>query len=996
MSLLDAAGDLKFDIARDHEEDDEASAEVRKKAEELQQAVANGFDDLEGLSDDYDEDLSADQYFKPPGLIGYGGATSTPITEGQGYMRQAFPSPDYVVAGHQNMPSSGQQHDGYTQSYTNGLALGGHGLHGQGIGDEFNGGSNGPVRQNLAVAHGGLQPSPLQAKSLEEMDEYIQLQVLYKARTREVERLQLDLENLKESSRAEVCSLQDQVASLQASVQRYLENYNEASQALASKTSENAELSVKLVTLQSQLEAEAKSGDENVQKMRVAEATIKMLQEQISELSGSSSLVRLKRDYEQLLQTQKLKHQDELYGLHEKIDQLTRSLAAKAEEMQLCKARFEERERQFEARLLEKADTINQLTQSLTNSQKQCHQFLENSTSADSRQLLQQFQLLQEERGKERQKLKRLEEGVDDLYRLLIMPKASLAARNPELSKSDESLAARSSTRSAHEDPESKVHLCQREVGHLRSEVLRARDSLSLADRDLGELRRKLEMTENEVARLQEKLQGRDGSETESQFQDLKDELTRQVQTLENKLCQTEAAYERLKFQEKQLLLEKEMVIRSCAEDKAQAIDTCKNSILEMHHGAMKRLREELLSLSEREKEQITREYEARIQDLNSNYSSLQQTINDVKELYVRSCEEKRQLEAHVKELASREENVKQDVEQKLHHEFRGVLQKARPVWEGEMVKKFREELERERQRWRHEFDQEKQADLLALREQLAREQCRQHHSDKVDKDFEEVEALIRQKGQEIGQLKEVASQLQAQVEGKDAELRQALAMASERESRLKQKLVKFHRKLQQSDRECKEQLLAQEKQHADKLATLQAQLQRLHIQPCEGDSSSAQKNMIDMMDKWSGWFVDCLDKVYKDICSYTDQAAKAKSCEMRQLLLGYHQYLLTQPRSLPQQQEQSPCGDENIPPRQASTPPLQRLPQPRPRTTPPERLFTGKPGQATSVPAFRPVWSAKEPTTAKPHLKPLELDLSGVSDGSVFLSPPAPVVKTS
>lgn len=961
MSLLDAAGDLKFDIARDHEEDDEASAEVRKKAEELQQAVANGFDDLEGLSDDDDEDLSADQYFKPPGLIGYGGATSTPITEVQTYMRQHFPSPQYVVASHQDVPSDARR-DVYTGSCTNGLGLGGRGLHGQaGIGDEFNGGSNG-VHQNLAAAHGALQQSHPQAKSLDEMDEYIQLQVLYKARTREVERLQLDLENLKESSRAEICSLQDQVASLQASVQRYLENYNEASQALASKTSENAELSVKLVTLQSQLEAEAKSRDENLQKMRVAEATIKMLQEQISELNGSSSLVRLKRDYEQLLQTQKHKHQDELYNLHEKIDELSRSLAAKAEEMQLCKARFEERERQFEARLLEKADTINQLTQSLTNSQKQCHQFLESSTSADSRQLLQQFQLLQEERGKERQKLKRLEEGIDDLHRLLLMPKASLATRNPELSKSDESLAARSSTRSAREDAESKVRLCQREVGHLRSEVLRARDGLSLADRDLGELQRKLEMTENEVARLQEKLQGRDGSETESQFQDLKDELTRQVQTLENKLCQTEAAYERLKFQEKQLLLEKEMVIRSCAEDKAQAIDTCKNSILEMHHGAMKRLREELLSLSEREKEQITREYEARIQDLNSNYSSLQQTINDVKELYIRSCEEKRQLEAHIKELVSREKNVKQDVEQKLHHEFRGVLQKARPVWEGEMIKEFKEQLEQERQRWRQEFDKEKQAELLAVKEQLTRE-CKQHHSEKV------------------------ASRLQVQAEEKDAELR----LASERESRLKQKLLKFHKKLLQSDRERKEQLLAQEKQHADKLATLQAQLRHLHIQPCEGDST--QKNMIDMMDKWSGWFVDCLDRVYKDICSYTDQAAKAKSCEMRQLLLGYHQYLLTQPPS--PQQEPSPCSDENIPPRQAATPPLQRLPQPRPRTTPPERLFTGKPGQATTVPAFHPVRSAKEPA-AKPQFKPLELDLSGVSDGSVFLSPPAPVVKTS
>ncbi|XP_065307447.1 centrosomal protein of 152 kDa-like [Dermacentor albipictus] len=988
MSLLGAADDLKFDI--NHDEEDEASAEVRKKAEELQQAVANGFDDLEGLSDDDDEDLSTDQYFKPPGVIGYGGTTSTPNQEGQNFVKQPFATPHYAMGIHQNVPGAHvPKLNMYADNYANGLDLGSPTLHGHGMGDGLNGGSNG-IHQNSSAPLNGQHPTHPHGTALtNEADDYVQLEVMYKARTREVERLKFELENLRESSRAEITSLQDQVTTLQANAKMYMENWNQANQALANKTTENAELSVKLSTVQNQLEIEAKSKDELMEKMKVAEATIKMLQEQVSELSSSDGLVLLKRDYENLLQTQKQKHQDELYSMHQKIDELSRNLAAKGDELRICKARFEERERQFEARLLEKADTINQLTQSLSSSQKQCQQFLENSTPHDSRKLLEQFQVLQEERGKERQRLKRLEEGVDDLYQLLV-PKANMALCNPELSKSDDSLAARSLNRPTSEDAMLKVRLCCREVGHLRSEVLRARDGLSHADQELDELRRKLEMAENELARLQDKLQGRDGSETESQFQDMKDELTRQVQTLEAKLCQAEAACEQLKLQERQLLFEREALLRSCAEDKAQAIDMCKNSILEMHHSAMKRLREELLSLSEREKEQVAHEYEARIQELNSNYSTLQQTINDVKELYIRSCEEKRSLEAQIQELTNRERNVKQDTEQRLHKEFKEVLQKARPVWEEEMMKDFKQQLEQERQRWRKEFDAEKQVELAELTERLARE-YEQRHSQKAEKDAEkQKEAFIHKTDQQIDHWKEVVSKLQTQIEEKDAELQQALSASVEKESRLKQKLLKFQKKLQQVERESKEQLLAQERQHADKLATLNTQLQQLHIQPHDGLTSGTQKSMVELMDKWSGWFIDCLDKVYKDICSYTEQAEKAKSCEMRQLLRGYHEYLLTQ---APFQQGQL-HSNENIPPRMAATPPLQRL-QPQPRTTPPERLFTRKSEHAREMfPSRLASRSAKE-AMVKSHSKPLDLNLSEVSDGSVFLPPPSPI-KTS
>lgn len=102
----------------------------------------------------------------------------------------------------------------------------------------------------------------------------------------------------------------------------------------------------------------------------------------------------------------------------------------------------------------------------------------------------------------------------------------------------------------------------------------------------------------NEVALLQDKLQVRDGSETESQFQELRDELQRQVrvifpsgapsacrncmetnckvvclQLLEEKLLRTETAYQEIKQRERILTLEKDAILKSCGEEKMQAVE---------------------------------------------------------------------------------------------------------------------------------------------------------------------------------------------------------------------------------------------------------------------------------------------------------------------------------------------------------------------------------------------------------------------------------------
>ncbi|KAG0439718.1 hypothetical protein HPB47_016553, partial [Ixodes persulcatus] len=325
LSVLDEASNLNFDIARGDEEE-EALAEVRKKAEELQEAVENGFDDLLGLSDDEDEDLSTDQFFKPPHMgygvttstpnvqaqMGYGITTSTPNTQAQNYTRPHFTTPGYIMSPHAH-GNGVALHEPAARDFANGMGtpFQSSDEYGQDAVDSYCGGGDvgnkaPAVPFNLPAAQQLPQePAPHQS------DDYIQLQVMYKARLREVEKLSSELESLKQSSRVEISSLNAQLASLQAQEKLLADNFNQARQALAEKASETTSLSVKVVTLESQLEIETKLNQEMA-------------------------------------------------------------------EVQTCKERTSEREKWFEAQLLEKASVINQLTESLNKSQKQCQLFLEN------------------------------------------------------------------------------------------------------------------------------------------------------------------------------------------------------------------------------------------------------------------------------------------------------------------------------------------------------------------------------------------------------------------------------------------------------------------------------------------------------------------------------------------------------------------------------------------------------------------------------------------
>lgn len=1008
ISLLnEKIAGLDFNI--DHQQDAvEDLEEVRKKAEELQQAVANEFDDLVGFSDedDYGDGTATEEsgFLQAP-QMGFVGATSTPITEAQNCQKAPFQAgPGYTMATvrstHHVMTNgmsagaciengllkaadrvdSGQMSGGNSSPYGNHCSHNDPTARFDGGGDTGNFFGLGPPDEHELLYRN------------EHSDQYVQLQVMYKARMRELERVAMELENLKQSTRLEITSLQEDLSAARAQQEHLLENLNQARQVIVDKTSECAELSVKVSTLENQLEVERNAKEENVHKMRVAESTIKMLQEQLSELNRSDSLVHIKRDYDNLIRNMKEKHQEELFDMKQQTAQLSKKLGSKVEEVQRLKKSLEEQEKLFEAKLLEKSDTINRLTHSLNISQKQCQVILENGPSKEKDQFVLQLKMLEEDRIAEYEKIKFLEEELAGLQKLFRSTPSQ--DRNPS-SLPYEHASCRSTANCKMKldvnEAVFMIKMCRQEVARLQAEFENTSRALQAAGQELEELRKKSRISEDEVARLQEKLQGRDGSETESQFQDVKsDELVRKIKSLEEKMRELDVSYQRAKQEEANLRTERETLLYTCATEKAQAVEVCKDSILEMHHAAMKRLREELLSLSEQEKFHLAQEYEARIKDLNSNYQSLQQTIDDVKELYIRSCEEKHELEERIQQLMSERETVEKVIEGRLREEFKEVLQRVRPVWENEMMKSFQERLQEE---------------IRMLKEQWATE-----HEAEIDRRVSCAEESLGRKFQEEHSRK--VEELSEELKKAKANLDEQAQAFSGRESQLKCKLVKFQKKLQKVEKQHQDELLTAEKVHSEKLTSLQNQLKQLSQRYSENTSRQNQVCSAEVLDRWTEWFRSSLDSIYGEIAAYTEEMQKIREMEVHEALRNYHQFLLSKASSGGRAETKLTTRGEEFYglTRTANAPHF-----PPTRSTPEKpyacdarqmpRRDTDRQGDTDRMDKgnIRRVHASDGrsrnelpslPTTCATSRRTLpELNLSDISDGSVFLPPPGTAV---
>ena len=94
------------------------------------------------------------------------------------------------------------------------------------------------------------------------------------------------------------------------------------------------QLSGKVAALEIQLQSESDAKKEYSRKFSLAESTIQSLQRQMSELSKSDCLVRLQSNHDTLLKKLKEDHENELFGLREKIEDLVINLEEKQSRIQ--------------------------------------------------------------------------------------------------------------------------------------------------------------------------------------------------------------------------------------------------------------------------------------------------------------------------------------------------------------------------------------------------------------------------------------------------------------------------------------------------------------------------------------------------------------------------------------------------------------------------------------------------------------------------------------
>lgn len=82
---------------------------------------------------------------------------------------------------------------------------------------------------------------------------------------------------------------------------------------------------------------------------------------------------------------------------------------------------------------------------------------------------------------------------------------------------------------------------------------------------------------------------------------------------------------------------------------------------------------------------------------------------------------------------------------------------------------------------------------------------------------------------------------LKADLHSKETELNQQVATFTEKESKLKVKLLKYQKSLEKVEKHHKDELLALERRHADKLASLQDQLRQLSLKSSKSSDENSQ-----------------------------------------------------------------------------------------------------------------------------------------------------------
>ncbi|KAM5171085.1 centrosomal protein of 152 kDa [Mantella aurantiaca] len=574
--------------------------------------------------------------------------------------------------------------------------------------------------------------------------QFVQLQVLYKAKGRQLEELNAKLEETERQLRY----LNHQLAMVKDEKDGLVISLQESQTLLQNSREVELQLRGQMGALQNTVDG-LSSNDEQLRKeLKVAKLAMESMQQQVMDLRRSDSINRAREQHEMVVSTLKKKHEEQILLLQQKLDDVD---AALQEQKDIC-IRLEDQlklaERTQEESKLQKTDIINRLSRSLEESQKQCANLLHTGSIQETTQLRLQLQQLQSSKTISDGMNKALQEEINELKEQITTYESAAklgvflrGEEQEELSDSYVDLGIKKvnwqksrfqssmrtngirkdlSSNDIIAELKTELERCMSSNKTKRQQIIQLQSDLKTYQSKTEELKKLLEKAEKE-ARDCEVRPGNFGERTDPAFphrsagheipeiQRLLDDNQKLQQEVEKHLLHIDeltASEEKLKAANQQLCTEMREMIQDFDKDKKESIERCERTYEQHHEDIKNHFRMELSEKFDVEKAQLCQAYESQISKLQSQMNELSNEMTAVQECYITMCKEKDTLEDTMrKEFQLNEEKWRdklleekecslQSLKRELDDKHQSELAVMKAQWQREMEEESKKRIE--------------------------------------------------------------------------------------------------------------------------------------------------------------------------------------------------------------------------------------------------------------------------------------------------------------
>ncbi|XP_048337755.1 centrosomal protein of 152 kDa isoform X2 [Sphaerodactylus townsendi] len=564
----------------------------------------------------------------------------------------------------------------------------------------------------------------------------LQLQVLNKARERQLEELRKQLEERAQQIRY----LSHQLSIVKDEKDGMCLSLQESQQLHQNSKEKEVQLEAQIKALEAQIQTLAANEEKLIKQAKVAETAMESAQQHLLELRRSDALQRAREQHEGIVAALKQKYEEQVLSLQGKLDARATELQ---EQTELCchlRAHLKQLERNLEESKLEKNAIINQLSRSLEESQNQCANLLQTGLVQETNQLRLQLQQAQSAQLICSEMNKALQEELKDLKEEIVLYESAAkhgvylsdpgGKLNVDMTDSYVDLGIKkvnNKTRlhSNAQNKETEKELCKDElILELKAEMERLlngnktkRDRVSQLQNNLKECQKTIEELKQLVKTNGQETKGRNIESPSNVLQshiranenNLEEEIVRlqkeiqvsqqEMESRRARIQELEENEEKLKKVNQELCSQMRQMVQDFDRDK-QVIDRYERTYRQHYEDVKKKYCEELTQAHSVEKEELTRAYDENIAQLKAEIDELNKEILTVKECYISVCREKDDQEATLKGTFEQEQQLK---EESIKKQLLEEKEKSLNVLKSELEEAHKNSLLAAKAQWQEE-----------------------------------------------------------------------------------------------------------------------------------------------------------------------------------------------------------------------------------------------------------------------------------------------------